>query len=234
MLDPMMRRLTQPPLDHAADLLGRTPVTPGSLTALGLLTGLGAAVAAAATWWTVALVAWLVSRLLDGLDGPLARALGTADDGGGFADVMADFTVYAAFVVGLAVAIPEARLAVAFLLATYYVSATALLSWSALAARRDVATDGRSLHLTGGLAEGTETIAVYAVITLIPQHAVTLLWAFSVVVGITAAQRTYRAHRWLRAERSPASPALRLGERHRSSEPLSDTRPGPCRPDGSP
>ena len=56
----------------------------------------------------------------------MARAVG-ATDRGGFFDVVADFTIYGGFVVGVAIAVPEARLACAVLLLTYYVSGTALL-----------------------------------------------------------------------------------------------------------
>jgi phosphatidylglycerophosphate synthase len=202
MLDPAMRRLTRGPLDAVARALARTPVSPGLLTGSGLATGLAAAAAASVGWWSLALAAWAASRLLDGLDGPLARQRGTASDVGGFDDVMADFTVYAAVAVGIAVGIPEARLAAVVLLATYYVSGTALLSGSAVASRQGVETDGRSLHLTGGLAEGTETIVFYAAVFAFPQHATVLLWSFSAAVAVTAVQRVHRARRLLR----PTSP----------------------------
>jgi phosphatidylglycerophosphate synthase len=198
MLDRPLRRLLAPTLDATARRLAGTGVRPGHLTAAGLLIGLGAAGAAAAGEWTLAGVCWLLSRLADGLDGPLARARGTADEVGGLADLLADFTVYAAFVVGVAVARPDARLAAVVLLAAYYLNAASLLSWSALATRRGLATDGRSLHLGGDLAEGTETIVVYLAVAAFPHRAATLFWAFAGLVGLTTILRTVRSARAFR------------------------------------
>lgn len=74
---------------------------------LGLALGVGSALAAAAMWWWVALVLWLLSRLCDGLDGPLARRHRTQSGGdsqaGGFLVITADFVVYGSTVVGVAV-----------------------------------------------------------------------------------------------------------------------------------
>jgi phosphatidylglycerophosphate synthase len=148
-------------------------------------------------WWGVALVLWLANRLLDGLDGPVARATG-ATDRGGFLDIVADFSVYAGVVVGLAVALPGARLACVVLLATYYASGTAFLALSSLVERRrQVLGDDRSLRFVGGLAEGTETVAVYVLLFLLPRYAELIIWTFAAAVGITAVQRTVAGVRLL-------------------------------------
>ena len=49
MLDGLMRRLIDPPLDRAGEALARLRVSADALTALGLVTGLAAAVAFRAT-----------------------------------------------------------------------------------------------------------------------------------------------------------------------------------------
>src|SRR5216683_2853163 len=96
--------------------------------------------------WPVALGLWLANRLLDGLDGPTARA-GTASDVGGFLDIVADFSIYAGIILGLAVAVPGARLACVALLTAYYISGTAFLALSSLAeGRRQRLGDNRSLR----------------------------------------------------------------------------------------
>ena len=186
-----------PPLERAGALLADKGIHPLTVTAAGWLAGMGACVAVARQAWVVGLVLWLLNRLLDGLDGPVARHRG-ATDLGGFLDIVADFSVYAGFVVGLAVAVPEARLGCVALLTAYYVSGTAFLALSSLVERRggdstDLAGghagDGRSLRFVGGLAEGTETIVVYALICLVPGWAVGLVWVFTLAVAVTAVQR---------------------------------------------
>jgi len=83
----------------------------------GLAVGWAAAIAIAmhAFWLGAALI--LVSRLLDGLDGAVARAT-TPTDRGGFLDITLDFLFYASIPLAFAVARPDANaLAAAVLLA---------------------------------------------------------------------------------------------------------------------
>ncbi|MDQ4131171.1 MAG: CDP-alcohol phosphatidyltransferase family protein, partial [Actinomycetota bacterium] len=103
---------------------------------------------------------------------------------------VSDFSVYGGFVLGVAIAVPDARLACAALLTAYYVSGTAFLAFSSIAERRALAMgDERSLRFVGGLAEGTETFVVYVLFCLLPGSARWIAWSFSAVVAVTAAQR---------------------------------------------
>jgi len=132
---------------------------------------------------------------------------GAATDAGGFLDIVADFSVYAGVILGLAVALPATRLACVALLTAYYISGTAFLALSSLAERRRQRLgDDRSLRFVGGLAEGTETIAVYIALFLLPPHATVIVWAFTAAVAITAAQRVVTGVRLLRAP-APGGPA---------------------------
>lgn len=117
---------------------------------------------------------------------------------------MADFTVYGAVVVGIAVQLPDARLAAVALLYTYYVSGAAFLAWSSLAGGVHpddpgglAVDDDRSLRFVGGLAEGFETIAAMTLVFVFPRHAETILWVFATLVAVTAVQRVVFAVRYL-------------------------------------
>nr|WP_240188838.1 CDP-alcohol phosphatidyltransferase family protein [Nakamurella flavida] len=194
------------------------------VTGVGWLAGLGACVAAGTGSWTLALVLWLVNRLLDGLDGPLARRRG-ATELGGFLDIVADFSVYAGFVLAVAVAVPDARIACLALLVAYYVSGTAFLALSSLLERRgDTGGDGRSLRFVGGLAEGTETVVAYVLFCLFPGHAALIAWVFTAAVAVTAGQRIAFGVRVLRrpapsgvSTASPSAPSA-----HRSAPDRQD------------
>lgn len=184
-----MRTTFGPALDDVGARLAAADVRPLTLTAAGWVAGVGACVAVATGYWHAALALWLGNRLLDGLDGAVARVLGPTDRGG-FLDIVADFSVYAGFVVGVAVAVPSARLACVALLTAYYVSGTALLALSSLLERRRARFgDERSLRFVGGLAEGTETVVVYVLLTLVPAHAEAIVWSFTAAVAVTAVQR---------------------------------------------
>jgi phosphatidylglycerophosphate synthase len=187
-----------PALDGVADRLGRLGFSPGGLTAAGFVFGLGCCAAAATGHWTVALLLWLANRTFDGLDGALARR-GGASDLGGMLDFVADSFVYAAFPVAVALALPDARIAVAFLLAAYLVNNVALLSFSSILERRALpGGDGRSLRFTTGLTEGTETAVCYALVCLLPAHAGTIFWVFAAMVAVTIVQRLRLAKQTLR------------------------------------
>jgi phosphatidylglycerophosphate synthase len=198
MLDATARRMLGPVWERLARRLAARGVTAPALTGVGLVLGLGAAVAAALAAWPVALALWLVSRVPDGLDGPVARASGTVSERGGWFDLVADFAVYGAFVVGCGIGQPEARMACLVLLGTYYVNGTALLAFSAAAERRRRARpDERTFHFQRGLAEGTETIVVHALLVLLPGLMAPIAWTFAGVVAVTALQRSREAWRAL-------------------------------------
>ncbi|HEV2752943.1 MAG TPA: CDP-alcohol phosphatidyltransferase family protein [Solirubrobacteraceae bacterium] len=197
MLDAAVRARLAPALDHGAGSLDVRGVSPGAVTGAGLGVGVGACVAAALSVWPLALALWLLNRTLDGLDGALARRRGPTDLGG-LLDFVADFVVYGGFVVGVAIAIPDARVACSALLAAYLLNNVALLSFASLVEKRRLAYgDERSLRFTPGLAEGTETVLAYAAFCVIPAESDIVAWAFTGMVLMTVVQRLVVARRVL-------------------------------------
>lgn len=197
MLDQRARALYAPAVGRVAARAAGAGISAGTVTAFGLAIGVGACVAAALGAWGVALILWLANRTLDGLDGAIARRT-RASDLGGMLDFLADFVVYGGFVVAVAIAIPDARLAGTVLLAAYLLNNVALLSFASLIEKRELGLgDERSLRFTVGLTEGTETILAYAAICLLPDHAATIAWIFAAMVMVTVLQRVALAHRTL-------------------------------------
>ena len=190
MLDSPVRARLAPLLDRVAQGLVRLRIGPMTLTLLGLALAVAAATAAAFAAWNWALVLWLVSRIPDGLDGPVARLCGRDSAFGGWADLTADQTAYGAFVVGCAIGQPDARVACIVLVFTYYLNGGSLLAYSAAAERVQAERpDERTFHFTRGLAEGTETIAAHALMALFPAHLATVAWVFAGMVVVTLLQR---------------------------------------------
>ena len=202
MLDARVRALTAAPLERVGGGLARLGVRADTLTVVGFAVGVGACVAAAAGAWLLALALWCGNRLLDGLDGVVARRI-EATDRGGFLDILADFAVYGGFVVGVAVARPEARLACAVLLLTYYLNGTAFLALSSLRERRrQQGSDERSLQFVAGLTESSETFIAYVAFCLAPHWAAGIAWTFAGAVAVTVLQRL----RWGVSELQAVSP----------------------------
>ena len=208
MFDARLRRHLDGPLARVAALLDHAAVTPDRLTVAGLLVGLASAGLAAGQRWGWALVAWLASRLLDGLDGPLARRRGRdghGSDAGGFLDITADFLVYGATVVGVAIGASGDPVTLgdwlpfAAVLLAYYVNGTAFLAFSSVAERTGHRIDdGRSFTFLAGIAEGAETIAVHSLWLLLPGQAALVATVWAVVVGASALQRVVVGYRTLR------------------------------------
>lgn len=199
MIDAELRAALAPTWDRLARGLVRRNVSALTLTGTGLALALAAAAAAAVALWWLALLLWLVSRVFDALDGPVARGSGGGTAFGGWADISADLTAYGAFVAGCAIGNPDARVACLVLLLTYYVNGGSLLALSAAATEQGAdRADERTFHFHRGLAEGAETIVVHSLMVLVPAWMPALAWGFAVAVAITIGQRIRRAARLLR------------------------------------
>ena len=182
MLDGLARRLFDPPLDRMGRALAARGVAADALTFAGLACGLGAAMAIALGADALALGALALTRLLDGLDGAVARA-STRTDRGGFLDIVLDFTTYGAVPLAFALRDPAANaLAAAVLLFAFYVNGASFLAFAAVAAKRGLETSVRgvkSIYFTVGLAEGTETVLAFGAMILWPQHFPLIALAFA-------------------------------------------------------
>jgi phosphatidylglycerophosphate synthase len=182
---------------------GRLPagVSPGRLTLASLAVGLAAAALAAGgmRWW--ALAAWLVGRVLDGIDGAVARRRGCQSDLGGYLDLMGDTVGYTAIPLGIAISQHDARVwvACAVLLGSFYLNT---MSWTLLSAIAEKRSRGATahgerttVHMPSGLVEGTETIVLFSLMLALPTQALVLFWAMATLVAITVVQRVVWAWR---------------------------------------
>lgn len=198
MFDARLRTAYLPAFAQVGARLARIGVRPLALTALGWFIGVLGCLAVAFEHWHLGLVLWLLNRLLDGLDGAVARVSGPSKVGG-LLDLIADFSIYAGFVLAVAIALPQARLVAVVLLCAYYLSGATLLALAPALREAGRDSSGRTLVLAGGLAEGAETIVVYVLICLFPGAAVTLMAIFAGAVLITALQRIVTGTRLLNA-----------------------------------
>jgi phosphatidylglycerophosphate synthase len=199
MLDGMLRRFIDPPLDRLGLRLARAGVSANAMTLGGFAVGLLALPLLAAGVYGGALVVILINRLADGLDGAIARCRG-ASDLGGYLDIVCDFMFYGAVVFGFALAAPDNGLAAAFLLLAFIGTGGSFLAFAAMAARRKIETRSRgpkSLYYLGGLTEGTETIAFFTACCIFPGAFVPLAWIFAAACWITTLTRVLTAWRVL-------------------------------------
>ena len=203
MLDRRLRRLIDPPLHRAGRVLAARGVSADGLTLTGMGFGVlaGGALALGLSWVALGLI--LASRLADGLDGAVARAAGGAGtDFGGYLDILADFVFYAAVPLGFVLADPAANGAAgAFLLAAFYVNAASFLGYAAVAEKRRLRTEAngrKAFYHATGLLEGSETIAFFVLLCLLPWAFGPLAWGFGALCLLTAGMRLAAARQQFR------------------------------------
>jgi len=200
MFDERVRQQIAPWLRRPAAVLGQLGVSPNQLTVVAFLLAGAAATLVATGWVWVGMAVWLASRLLDALDGLVARGHGRATAFGGFLDITLDMAAYSLMIVGFAIQHPDPNLAWLLILVGYVlcITTTAVLSSSLEQRRATVAGNDRSLQFTPGLAEAGETTIAYLLFALLPAWVAPLAWIWAAVLMYTAAQRTLLASRLLR------------------------------------
>ncbi len=171
MLDPVLRRWVDPPLDRAGAWLATRGASAHAITLGGLAVGLLAVPLLAGGHYGWALAVILVNRLCDGLDGAVARR-GSLSPFGGYLDIVCDMAFYAAVPFGFALASPANALWAALLLASFVCTAASFLGRAIMAAQRGETDDGahghKSFFYAAGLIEGSETILAFVLFCLFP------------------------------------------------------------------
>ena len=196
MLDAWMRRHIDPPMDRIGRLAVQSGLRANHVTLAGIALGLAATAAIAFEAYWLGLLLFLANRLLDGLDGAVARH-SKLTDFGGYLDIVGDFIIYSAFIFGFALARPEDNaVAAAFLILSFVGTGSSFLAYAIFAEKRKISTDIRgkkSLYYLGGLTEGSETIAAFVLMCLLPDHFATIAWVFGVLCWITTLTRVTAA-----------------------------------------
>jgi phosphatidylglycerophosphate synthase len=192
MFDAAIRPLIDPALNRMGHVLAKRGVSADGVTLAGLALGLASAVLIALEMTGAALVLLLASRLADGLDGAVARA-SRKTDFGGYLDITCDFLFYGAVPLGFVLLDPAGNGAAgAFLLTSFYVNGASFLGYAILAEKHQMQTSARgakSLYFTGGLLEGFETIAFFALLCLWPAAFPVAAWIFGSLCFVTAISR---------------------------------------------
>ncbi len=198
MLDGWARARLDPWLDAAAVRVARAGASANAVTYVACAVGLAAAAAISAGWFWLGFLLIGISRIGDGLDGAVAKINGKTDLGG-YLDIVLDFVFYGAIPLGFVVFDPQANgLAGAVLLFAFYVNGSSFLAYAVMAEKRKLVTAARgpkSLFFTTGLAEASETIAVFLAMCVFPEWFAVIAWVFAALTLYTALSRIVLARR---------------------------------------
>jgi phosphatidylglycerophosphate synthase len=198
MLDPVLRRWVDPPLNRAGAWLAERGTPANATTVVGLAIGLLALPLLAHEQYDWALLVILLNRLIDGLDGAIARQQGPTPFGG-YLDIVCDMAFYAAVPLGFALASPANALWAALLLASFVCTAASFLGRAVMAVERGEADDGargpKSFFYAAGIIEGRETILAFVLFCLFPAAFAWLAGLFAALCFWTATARVVAAFR---------------------------------------
>jgi phosphatidylglycerophosphate synthase len=194
MFDRHAAALIKPWVTWLAKHLSAAGIGANALTFIGFGLGAAGALLVAGRLYVWALLAILLSRVLDALDGAVARRT-LPTDRGGFLDITLDFIFYASIPLAFAVADPRRNaLAAAALLAAFIGTGSSFLAFATIAAKRGMTSTeypDKSFFFLGGLAEAGETLAFFAAMCLWPQYFALLAWIFSAACVLTTVTRIY-------------------------------------------
>jgi phosphatidylglycerophosphate synthase len=194
MFDRSVSQIMAPSIQRLARQTRRLGLSANQLTLLGFSIGMLAAFLIAFEAYLAGAFAILASRLLDALDGAVAR-LTQATDAGGFLDIALDFVFYASIPLAFAISDPARNaLPAAVLLAAFIGTGSSLLAFAVMAAKRglsNLATPNKSFYFLGGLTEASETLLCFMAMCLWPGWFIELAYGFAALCALTTVTRIW-------------------------------------------
>ena len=204
MLDKFVTPIIKPLLTPVVMLINKSGITANQLTVFGFLVGMFAVPLLAFEMWYGALIAIALNRILDGLDGALARYANQSSSAGGFLDITLDFLFYAAIPLGFILANPaQNAIAGAILLATFIGTGSSFLAFAIAAEKFKLDKPQfkyKSFYYLNGLTEGTETIALFIAFCIWPQHFAIMASIFATACAITIFTRIHGGYNTLKLQ----------------------------------
>lgn len=172
-------------------------VHPSAISFLGLAAGIVCGYFLYTGDYREGFLFWIINRILDGLDGAVAREGGKESDLGSYVDIVADFAVYAIVPLSLAAGKGEPALLIALscMLAAFYVNAASWMYLSAILEKRNASNSGvqgkTAVIMPAGIIAGTETLIIYSAFILFHQYALIIFYITTVLVLVTILQRLF-------------------------------------------
>lgn len=194
MFDVPLRRLVNPVLIRVAGWIADTPISANMMTISGAGLALAAAFFVTQSHFAAALGLILLNRIVDGLDGAIARINGPTEFGG-YLDTICDYVFYLSIPVAFGLMNAANQIPALLLIASFTLTAVSFLAFAAIAARQtsdDGAHGPKAFIYSTGLMEGAETIAFFVLFCLFPGFFPTLAIVFAALCLLTVVQRILR------------------------------------------
>ncbi|AXR06262.1 CDP-alcohol phosphatidyltransferase family protein [Salinimonas sediminis] len=206
MLDALITPVIKPLLQPLIYTLDKVGATADRLTVIGFAIGLIAVPLIITEHFSAALVFIVLNRVIDGLDGELARYQKRSSSAGGYLDIALDFLFYASIPLAFGLANPALWAVPAMVLLVSFIGTGSSFLAFAIAAEKFQINrpqfENKSFYYMQGLTEGAETIAFFIAFCLWPQWFTELAYIFAGACSITIITRIAGGYKTLqRAEK---------------------------------
>jgi CDP-diacylglycerol---glycerol-3-phosphate 3-phosphatidyltransferase len=199
MFDGRFRKPVDAAVKPIGNALRRTGLTPDHLTVVGLLVGIGAAVAIGSGRLRLGLLLVILAALPDLFDGALAKATDAASQRGAFFDSTVDRVTDSLLLGGIAWYLAGNESPYMAVLPFAVMAVSSLISYQRAKA------ESLGIDAKGGLMERAERIIALCIGLLFPVLLVPILWIMLVLTSITAIQRFVKV--WRQAAVAPVTAA---------------------------
>ena len=203
MFDRSIQKIIQTPLKLIGKYLLKY-ILPNQLTFVGFILGIIMCFLIYFQLFDLALIFLIFNRIGDGLDGVMAR-LTSPTPSGGYFDIVADFIIYAGFVLSFGLSNPDKLLISALLLFSFIGTGTTFLAKAAVQHQVDQNKHlnnqeneiKKSFYYSAGLIEGTETILFMILCLIFPYYFNLIGFIFFILCLITIVSRIYVCYKEL-------------------------------------
>lgn len=197
MFDGTFRKPIENAIRPVGVALRRTGLTPDHLTVVGLVVGVGAAVAIGSGHLLIGMFLVILAAVPDVLDGALAKASEAASQRGAFFDSTVDRVTDALLLGGVAWYLAGHESSHMAVLAFAVMGASSLISYQRAKA------ESLGLDAKGGLMERAERVVLLCAGLLWDRLLVPVLWVMLALTVVTALQRFFKV--WRQAEVAPVT-----------------------------
>lgn len=191
MLDLPIRKMIDPVLGRVAMTLRDLGFSANALTWFGFAIGLSGALCIALGWFGTGIALVALNRIIDGLDGCVARLKGPTDLGG-FLDIALDMIFYSSIPFAFALQSEVNQLPAAFLIYSFIGTGSSFLAFAIVAAKHEgklQRSPQKSFFYSAGLIEGTETVIFLLLVCVFPSFFPVMAWVFGSLCWLTTAIR---------------------------------------------
>ena len=201
MIDKYLKTPLEKLLHPLVIAVAKTNIHPNMVTVVGFIIGVLGMGLITQNLYTEGLIAIIINRILDGLDGHLARHTQRTSDAGGFLDTVLDFIFYSGVVVAFGISAEHNLLPALILVFSFVGTCSSFQSFATLAQKHNIKSDtypNKALYYMGGITEGTETIVVFVLFCLFPNYFGIIAYTFALLCAITTLTRIIQGYIMLR------------------------------------